>query len=82
MPVPDEQVQAIRRLVEQEYPVMQWPLLCKGTRVRITAGPLAGVEAYIVERKKHKKSYLVITVELLGRSVAVEIDPYCVEVIS
>ncbi len=82
VPVPDEQVQAIRRMVEQEYPVMQWPLLRKGTRVRVTAGPLAGVETYIVERKKNKKSYLVVTVELLGRSVAVEIDPYCVEVVS
>ena len=82
LPVPDEQVQAIRRMVEQEYPVMQWPLLRKGTRVRVTAGPLAGVETYIVEQKKNKKSYLVVTVELLGRSVAVEIDPYCVEVVS
>ena len=82
VPVPDEQVQAIRRMVEQEYPLVQWPLLRKGTRVRVTAGPLAGVETYIVERKKNKKSYLVVTVELLGRSVAVEIDPYCVEVIS
>ncbi len=80
--VPDEQVQAIRRMVEQEYPVMQWPLLRKGTRVRVTAGPLAGIETYIIERKKNKKSYLVVTVELLGRSVAVEIDPYCVEVVS
>ena len=82
VPVPDEQVQTIRRMLEQEYPVMQWPLLRKGTRVRVTAGPLAGVETYIVERKKNKKSYLVVTVELLGRSVAVEIDPYSVEVIS
>ncbi len=82
VPVPDEQVQAIRRMVEQEYPVMQWPLLRKGTRVRVTAGPLAGVETYIVERRNNKKSYLVVTVELLGRSVAVEIDPYCVEVVS
>ncbi len=82
VPVPDEEVQAVRLMTEQEYPVMQWPLLRKGTRVRVTAGPLAGVETYIVERKKNKKSYLVVTVELLGRSVAVEIDPYCVEVVS
>jgi transcription antitermination factor NusG len=82
VPVPNEHVQALRRMVEQEYPVMPWPLLRKGTRVRVTAGPLAGVETYIVEWKKNKKSYLVVTVELLGRSVAVEIDPYCVEVIS
>lgn len=82
IPVPDEQVQAIRRMVEAPQAVIQWPWLQKGRRVRVKVGPLAGLETYIVERKKTRNCYLVITVDLMGRSVAVEIDPRCVEVIS
>ncbi len=81
LPVPDEQVQAVQRLVEGSSPVMQWPWLKAGRRVRVTTGPLAGIETYIVKRMRNGKCYLVVSVELLGRSVAVEIDPRCVEVI-
>lgn len=79
VPVPDEQLQAIRCLVESPYPVVPWPLLRKGRRIRITAGPLSGIETYIVQRKGSAKYRLVVTVDILGRSVAVEIDPRCVE---
>jgi len=77
--VPDEQVETVRRLVEGPYPVVPWPLLQKGKRVQVTVGPLAGLETYIVERRGGAKCRLVVTVELLGRSVSVEIDPSCVE---
>ncbi len=79
--VPDDQVQAVRQIVEAPYPTVPWPWLKKGKRVRVTVGPLAGLETQIVERKTNRKSYLVVSVDLLGRSVAVEIDPRCVEVI-
>ncbi|HDZ22003.1 MAG TPA: UpxY family transcription antiterminator [Phycisphaerae bacterium] len=81
IPIPDDQVQGIRQMVEAPCPTMPWPWLKKGKRVRVMAGPLAGLETYIVERKKNRKSYLILTIELLGRSVAVEIDPRYVEVI-
>ncbi len=77
--VPDEQVEAIVSLTQGPYPVTNWPLLEKGKRVRIIAGPLAGLETYIVERRGTTKCLLVVTVDLLGRSVAVEIDGGCVE---
>lgn len=79
VPVPDEQLQAVRSLVESPYPVVPWPLLRKGRRVRITAGPLSGIETYIIQRKGSEKCRLVVTVDILGRSVAVEVDPRCVE---
>lgn len=77
--VPDEQVETVRRLVQGPYLVVPWPLLQKGKRVRVTIGPLAGLETYIVARRGRAKCRLVVTVELLGRSVSVEIDPSCVE---
>ncbi len=80
--VPDEQIQAVRRLVESPLPTVPWPYLRKGRRVRVTAGPLAGMESVIVSRKADGKSHLIVTIELLGRSVAAEIDPRCVEAIA
>lgn len=80
--VPDEQVETVRRLVEAPYPVEPWPLLQKGKRVRITAGPLVGLETYITGRKGNRKCRLVVTVELFGRSAAVEIDADHIEPIS
>lgn len=79
LPVPDDQVQAVRRMVEGPYPVVPWPWLRKGKRVRVTAGPLAGLETCIVARSAGRKCHLVLTVDLLGRSIAVEMDPCCVE---
>ena len=83
VPVPDEQIHAVRQVVEAPHPILQWPWLREGKRVRVTVGPLAGIETYIVDRRETGNCcYLVISVDLLGRSVAVEIDPRCVEVIS
>lgn len=82
VPVPDDQVQAVRQMVEAPYPLVQWPWLQTGKRVRVTVGPLAGLETYIVERRGNRqKCHLVVTIDLLGRSVAAEIDPRYVEVI-
>ena len=52
---------------------MPYPYLREGQRVRITEGPLAGVEGILV-RNRPKQGLLVLSVELLQRSVAVEIE--------
>ena len=78
-PVPDEQIQAVRQMVEGPYQVEAWPWLKKGRRVRVIVGPLAGLETYIVERKEKGTVHLVVNIDILGRSLAVEIDPSCVE---
>ena len=48
-----------------------------GDRVRVTAGPLSGLEGFLVRNKNPWK--LPISVEMLGRSVAVEVDAKMVE---
>ena len=77
--VPDEQVEAVRRMVEKPVSVVAWPYLREGRRVRVRTGPLIGIEGFIVERKKTYR--LVVSVDLLGRSVATEIDAGCAELI-
>jgi transcription antitermination factor NusG len=72
-PVPDGQIESIRRVHEARYPVQPHPYLKEGQRVRITAGLLAGAEG-VLARTKLNKGLLVLSVDILQRSVAVEID--------
>jgi hypothetical protein len=46
-------------------------------RVRLTAGPLKGVEGYLVER--HSKKFLVINLKCVRRAISIEIDGWPME---
>lgn len=71
--IPEGQIQSLHRIVSARVPVLGHPFLTEGQRVRITRGPLAEVEGILVDRKP-SKGLLVISVSLLRRSVAVEVD--------
>jgi transcriptional antiterminator NusG len=71
--VPDAEIEAIQRLVQSGDPILPYPYLREGQRVRITRGPLADVEGILV-RANPKKGLLVVSVNLLRRSVAVQLD--------
>ena len=71
--VPDSEIVAIQKLVRSELPVFPYPFLREGQRVRITEGPLAGMEGMMV-RGNPRKGLVVVSVELLRRSVAVQLD--------
>lgn len=70
---PDSEIVAIQRIIAAGVPVLPHPYLAEGQRVRITRGPLADVEGIIVSASP-KKGLLVVSVELLRRSVAVRLD--------
>ena len=71
-PIPDADINAIQRIVESGVAVFPYPLLHRGDRVRVVEGPLSGVEGIFIKASQ-QKGCLVVTVDLLGRSVAVEI---------
>ena len=71
--IPDMEIEAIQALVASELPASPYPYLQTGQRVRISDGPLAGVEGILVERRAGK-GLLVLSVHLFRRSVAVEVD--------
>jgi transcription antitermination factor NusG len=71
--VPDHEIEAIRRASATGQPMRPHPYLKEGRRARITHGPLAGLEGILVEDRS-KRGLLVLSVELLQRSVAVVID--------
>jgi transcriptional antiterminator NusG len=71
--VPDAEIEAIQRISSSGVPVLPHPYLREGQRVRVTRGPLADVEGIVV-RSSPRKGLLVVSVELLRRSVAVHLD--------
>jgi transcription antitermination factor NusG len=70
--IPDAEIEAIHKVVVAGCPIFPHPYLREGQRVRITHGPLAGAEGILVQSKPGK-GLLVLSVELLQRSVAVEV---------
>ena len=70
--VPDGEIEAIRRTVEGPFRVEPHPFLRCGERVRVIRGSLEGVEGVLVRKKNMYR--LVLSVEMLAQSVAVEID--------
>ena len=76
--VPDREMEAIQRVEASRLPALPHPYLREGQRVRITDGLLANVEGIFV-RSKPNKGLLVVSINLLQRSVAVEVDEAMVE---
>ncbi len=71
--VPEHEIEALRRVVETGVAAWPHPFLREGRRERITAGPLAGVEG-ILRRTRPEKGLLVLSIRMLQRSVAAEVD--------
>jgi transcription termination/antitermination protein NusG len=73
VPLEDQEVGNIRTALASNQALGPWPYLHAGDRVRIERGPLRGVEGILLHEKTGFR--LVLGVEILRRSVAVEVDP-------
>ncbi len=71
--VPGKEIEAIRAVMQASLSALPYPYLQEGQRVRITSGPLANVEGILVQINPGK-GMLVLSIDLLRRSVAVEVD--------
>jgi transcription antitermination factor NusG len=76
--VPAPEVEAIRGVVDAQLPAMAYPYLKEGRKVRIVDGPLRDVQGILVHNRA-ERGLVVLSVELLQRSVAVEVDAALVE---
>ena len=72
IPVEEEEISAIQQIAEAGVPNQPWPFLQVGTRVRVEQGALGGLEGILVECKGQQR--LIISVTLLQRSVALEVE--------
>lgn len=71
-PIPDTTIESLKISAVSELPMEPWPYMASGTPVRIREGVLAGVEGTLMDVKKRDR--IVVSVHLLQRSVAIEID--------
>ncbi|MCI0627055.1 MAG: UpxY family transcription antiterminator [Acidobacteria bacterium] len=75
--IPPAEIEAVQRLVETSLRLEPHPFLTCDDRVRVTQGPLAGIQGILIRKKNLCR--LVLSVELLQKSVAVEVDASVVE---
>lgn len=77
--VAEQQIIAIRTFVETGLKYDPHPYLKVGKWVRVTEGPLAGLEGILVRKKN--RSLFVISVEMIQRSVSVELESWKIEAV-
>jgi transcription antitermination factor NusG len=70
--IPDQEIDRVRRMVESGLLVTPYRFLNVGQTIRIERGPLTGLEGILVELKG--KQRLVVSINLLQRSVSAEVD--------
>ena len=71
MPVPLEEVEAVRRLVTSILPVDPHPTLEPGMAVEVIRGPLAGVRGVLI--RKGPRTRLLVGISLLSQGASVDI---------
>jgi len=76
-PIDETEMDAIQTVIASGLQTQPWPFLAVGEHVRIGAGSLRGLDGIVVKMKDNHR--LVVSVSLLRRSVAVEIDSNLVE---
>jgi transcriptional antiterminator RfaH len=80
VPVDESEIHAVRTFVTLGVPSQPWPFLEVGDKVRIESGTMRGLEGILIEFKgKHR---LVVSITLLQRSVAAEVDSAWVSAVS
>jgi transcription antitermination factor NusG len=72
-PIPAGELDSIRLLVGSELQYDPCPMIHEGMMVEVTHGPLKGVVGRLM-RKDALKARLVLSVNLIGQAVSVEVD--------
>ena len=70
--IPAAEVEGIRQLVESELSYDPCPLVKEGEMVKVVSGPLKGVAGRLIRKGAHAR--LVLSVDLIGQAVSVEVD--------
>ena len=78
-PITDHEIAAIQAVLDSGAAAEPCPFLREGQRIRITRGSLAGVEGILLKKKSDWR--LIVSIEMLQRSISVEIDRETISVI-
>ena len=71
-PIPEIEIDGIRRLIESELSFDPCPMIKEGMMAEVVHGPLKGVVGRLVRKGAHAR--LVLSVDLIGQAVSVEVD--------
>lgn len=71
-PVASDEMEALQRVVQSTRDICALPYVRAGEKVEVIAGPLAGITGIITQLKKRDR--LVLSVDLIMKSVSIEID--------
>ena len=71
-PISDLEIEGVRTLVESDLQYDPCPLIREGMMVEVVHGPLQGVVGRLVRKGSHAR--LVLSVDLIGQGVSVEVD--------
>jgi transcription antitermination factor NusG len=75
--LPDVEIESLRSGVVRKMHFEPYPYLTLGRRVRVVRGPLEGSEGILIRKKSHLR--VVISINLIRRSVALEVDSADIE---
>jgi transcription antitermination factor NusG len=71
-PVPEDQIQHIRKFLEASISIDPYPYMQIGTRVEVIVGPLKGIQGLLVEKRGRFR--FVLQVDLIRQAISIEID--------
>lgn len=71
-PIPDMEIESLRIVMNNRTRYEPYPYLKEGCLVEVTEGPMQGVKGVLVRHARHYR--LVLSINLLQRAVAVEVD--------
>jgi transcription antitermination factor NusG len=72
VPIEEHEITALQSVIKSGLPSMPWPFLKVGQRIRVEHGPLRDLEGILLQVKGSQR--LILSISLLHRSVAVEVD--------
>jgi transcription antitermination factor NusG len=79
-PIPEEEIESLRVLLSNSCRYANYPYLREGALVEVINGPLKGVKGRVIREAKNFR--LVVSITLIQRAVAIEIDVDCISPIS
>lgn len=79
-PIPDQEIEIVRTVVESRSTPVPWPYLPSGQKVCVVDGPLRGVQGVVVDAADQK--WLVLSIDFLQRSVAVKVEREALRLLS
>lgn len=77
--IPEEQIESLRTAMKEKIPCRTHPFIKNGDRVRIRGGSLDGIEGILKQQGADR--CLVVSVELLQRSISIRVNGYDIELI-